>query len=235
MKNFALIALATLLFPACQLDCIQATGPVEERTLELASFTAMEVSGTAHVTVEKGPQQRVVVTGQPEVIDLLETGVSRGVWAIRTRQCWSSVEGLSIHITTPAELTSVEVTGSAEVDAGRVFGLERTTLSTTGSGSIRVAEINAKELKLKITGSGSITARGTCALLAGSLSGSGDLHAADLAANAVDLQVSGSGSATVMAITSLDAEVSGSGEVRYSGKPQVKASISGSGSVLPLP
>lgn len=235
MRTLGLIVLAAGLLPACRMDCVQGTGPVEERTLDLAPFHTLGIGGSMGVTIEQGPVQQVVVTAQPEVIDLLRTEVNGGEWEIGTKACWYSAQGIRIRITTPAELTSIDVAGSAEVDAGNVFSPDQVELSTSGSGSVRVAEINAKELDLKISGSGSITVRGTCASLDGELSGSGELQAVDLAANAVKLAVSGGGGATITAISTLDANVSGSGSVRYGGKPQLHSTITGSGSVSPLP
>lgn len=235
MRTMIWIALAMALLPGCRVDCIQGTGPVEERILELAPFHALDLGGSMGVTIEQGPAQQVVVTAQPEVIDLLRTEVSGGVWEIGTKACWNSAQGIRIRITTPAELTSIDVAGSAEVDAGNVFSPDHVELSTSGSGTIRVAELNTKQLDLQISGSGSITVRGTCAALDGELTGSGEMHAVDLAANTVELTVTGSGGATVTAISTLHAEVSGSGSVRYGGKPQLHSTITGSGSVTPLP
>jgi len=230
-----IIPLLFLLASGCSITCIHPTSPVEERTLDVASFTGIEVGGAAQVTVEKGDIQQVKVTAQPEVIALLETKVDGGVWDISTSKCWTSDKGLTIHITTPAALTSVEVSGSADVELGNVFSTDKTELSTSGSGSISAAEINAKALKVDISGSGTITVRGTCTSMDADISGSGNLHAVDMAANAVDVDIAGSGKADVKAISTLNASVSGSGEVRYSGKPDLKSSISGSGSVMPLP
>lgn len=230
-----IIPLLTLFATGCSITCIHPTSAVEERTVEIGSFTGIDVGGAAQVTVEKGDVQQVKVTAQPEVIALLETKVSGGVWEIGTSKCWTSDKGLAIHITTPAALTSVEVSGSADVELGNVFSTDITELSTSGSGSISAAEINAKALKVDISGSGTITVRGTCTSMDADISGSGNLHAVDMAANAVDVEIAGSGKADVKAISTLNASVSGSGEVHYSGKPDLKSSISGSGSVMPLP
>lgn len=235
MKTFLASAIVLLLGSGCAMVCITATGPVETRTLQVAPFTGIDVEGSAQVIVEKGDVQEITVSGQKEVIDLLETKVSGGTWKIRTGKCWESDTTLLVHIVTPTALKSIDVSGSADVEAGNVFGTSGTELSTSGSGSISVSELNDKSLEISISGSGSITVRGTCAKVEADISGSGDLHAVDLAANEVSLDISGSGKADVKAISKLDASISGSGEVRYSGKPDVRSSISGSGSITPLP
>ncbi|MBK6892965.1 MAG: DUF2807 domain-containing protein [Flavobacteriales bacterium] len=234
MKTLALAAALALLTTGCNINCIKGSGPVEERTLVVASFTGIEVGGSTRVTIEKGAEQKITVTAQPELIDLLNTEVKGDVWDIRTSQCWISDAEFTVHIVTPSLLNSIEVHGSSDVLSDDVFGTGHTDPSTGGSGSITISGINEKELELGISGSGTITVRGTCSELDASLSGSGDLHGKELTANEADLKVSGSGSATITAISKLNAKVSGSGEVRYAGKPDVRSSVSGSGSVTPV-
>ena len=205
-----------------------------ERPLAVASFTGIEVGGSIQVIIEKGPEQKITVSAQQELIDLLNTELKGDVWRIQTSKCWTSDAEFTVHIVTPSLLNSIEVNGSADVNTGDVFGTGHTELSTGGSGSITIAEINEKQLELSISGSGAITIRGTCSELDASLSGSGDLHGKALTANEADVKVSGSGSAAITAITKLDAKVSGSGVIQYGGKPDVNSSISGSGSVSPL-
>ena len=230
MKILALAAAMALFATSCEMNCIKGSGPVQERNVELATFTGIEVDGSIQVTIEKGPEQKITVSAQPELIALLNTDVNGNVWNIRTSQCWSSDAEYTIHIVTPSLLNSIDVHGSSDVRSDDVFD----ELSTGGSGSITVSGINGKKLDLAISGSGTITIRGTCSELNASLSGSGDLNGKELTANEADLKVSGSGSATITAISKLIANVSGSGEIRYGGKPNVESSISGSGSVSPL-
>lgn len=234
MKTFALAAALAVLATGCNMNCVEGSGSVEERNMEIGTFTGIEVGGSIQVTIEKGPEQKITVSAQPQLIDLLNTEVKGNVWNIRTSQCWSSDSEYTVHIVTPSLLNSIDVHGSSDVHSDDVFDTGSTELSTGGSGSITVSGINGKKLELQISGSGTITIRGTCSELNASLSGSGDLNGKELTANEADLKVSGSGSATITAISKLSAKVSGSGEVRYGGKPNVNSSISGSGSVSPL-
>lgn len=234
MKILALTAVVVLIATGCNINCVKGTGPVVERNMEVGTFTGIEVGGSIRVNIEKGPEQKITVSAQPELIDLLNTEVKGNVWNIRTSKCWSSDAEFTVHIITPSQLSSINVHGSSDVSTDDVFGTGRTELSTGGSGSISVSGINEKKLELSISGSGAITIRGTCSELNASLSGSGDLDGKELTANEAELKVSGSGNATITAISKLKAKVSGSGEVRYGGKPDVNSSISGSGSVSPL-
>lgn len=234
MKTISIIALATLLLSSCDVNCITGEGPVEERVLEIASFTGIEAGGSMQVLVEKGTEQRITVRAQPNLIDLVNTEVKGNTWRIRTSSCFQTDSEFTVHIITPSLINDVEAHGSADIVARHVFGAGSTELSASGSSTITVAGINEKELDVDISGSGAITINGTCSKLEASLSGSGDLHAQELTANEADVEVSGSGKATLVAISKLNAKISGSGAVRYGGNPNVSSSVSGSGSVTPL-
>lgn len=234
MKALLTILVAALLAAGCSIHCIHATGPVQQRSMQVPAFNALEVDGSIDVTIEKGNVQEVTVSAQQDLFALLDTTVSGSTWKIRTSKCWSSSSGYKVHIITPAPLVAIAVSGSSDVTAADVFGTEKTELTVSGSGSIAVAEINAKKLELAIAGSGSITVRGTCSEMEADLAGSGVLEAMDLAANTASVSVSGSGNATVKAISRLQADVSGSGTIRYGGKPDLRSKISGSGSVMPI-
>ncbi|HMN06357.1 MAG TPA: head GIN domain-containing protein [Flavobacteriales bacterium] len=232
--TFILLSLTFLSLGACRMDCAVGTGPVEQRALDIGPFTGIEVGGAISVVIEKGSEQKVVARGQANLIDLLGTEVKSGIWKIRSPQCWRTSEPFEIHITTASQLASIDIGGSGDVRAANVFGSGRTKLAVHGSGSIQIDEINEKKIEVSISGSGTATLRGTCAVLDGSISGSGDLNGRELAANEASLKISGSGDATITAISKLTAKVSGSGTVRYAGKPDIESKVSGSGSVTPI-
>lgn len=229
-----LLGTVVLLLGSCQTDCIDGTGPVEQRILDVAPFTNIKVSGAISVIIEKGATQSITVSGQPNLIDLIGTEVKSGVWKIRSPKCWSSSDPLTVHITTPSQLTGIEVGGTGDVTSADVFGTGRTKLAVHGSGSITLEGINEKELDATISGSGRITLGGTCAKFRTNISGSGKLMGRDLVTNEAAVKVAGSGRVELTAISKLSAKVSGSGKVLYGGQPAVESKITGSGSVSPL-
>lgn len=239
MKIPIVIGIVTLLIGtstmSCNMmDCVSGTGASHQNTITMDPFDAIAVEGAIDVIVTKGDHQEVSIEGQSELIELVNTKVAGGKWHITTSKCYMTNAPFVVHVVTPM-LSSITVEGSSSVHSADVFGSGNTSLSTTGSGDIEVEGINEKTLNIEVTGSGSISVRGTCTDLDGSLSGSGDLLAKELTANAAKLSVEGSGSATITAITSLEATVMGSGDVQYGGKPTVNAQVEGSGSVTPLP
>lgn len=229
------MALTVLLVAGCSKPCIKGTGPTETRTLQVADFTKISVDGAIEVIVERGEPLQVTATAQAELIDLLNTSVSNGTWAINTSQCWRSGKGFVVHVVTPNPLSGIETKGSGNLSIVDAFDPGNVELSSKGSGDVSLEGLGCKKLSIMATGSGNMTARGTTAVLDGNFLGSGNLEARDLAANVVNLKMTGSGDATVTAISSLNVKLSGSGNVRYAGNPDVKSKLTGSGAVLRAP
>jgi Putative auto-transporter adhesin, head GIN domain len=215
-------------------DCVKGTGDVVTREIPVAMLNAIVVEGSTDVTVVRGDTQRVEITGQPQLIDLLKTKVDNGVWEITTTKCYSSDRDLSVRLTLPM-LNSVIIEGSGDVTSEQVFNTGKTHLAIKGSGSIAIDTLHEGLLEVVIEGSGSVSVHGTCRELECTSNGSGDLHALGLAANEAELDLKGSGSVELTAISELDAELTGSGSLRYKGKPEVSTKVTGSGSVTALP
>ncbi|MBK8581009.1 MAG: DUF2807 domain-containing protein [Flavobacteriales bacterium] len=233
MKKSFLFLFAATAFAGCTSDCVVGTGQPELRNVAVAPFTSIEVEGAIDVVIEKGDSQLVVVEAPLALIPLLKTEVQNGIWTIATSTCWTSMNGFTIHITTPL-INKIQLEGSGSATAADVFGAGDIQLSTTGSGAITLKSVVAKKIAVESEGSGSITISGTCADLSASLSGSGDFNGKDLTANTADITTEGSGNASITAITTLNANVEGSGTIHYAGKPDVSSSVDGSGAVIPM-
>lgn len=215
-------------------DCVKGTGEVVTRAIPVAMLNAIVVEGSTDVTVLRGDTQRVEITGQPGLIDLIKTKVDNGVWEITTTECYSTDGEFSVRLTVPM-LNSVIIEGSGDVTSEEVFNTGKTHLAIKGSGSIVIDTLHEGLLEVVIEGSGSVSVGGTCRELELTSDGSGDLHALGLAANEAEIGLKGSGSAEFTAISTLEAELTGSGSLRYRGKPDVSTKVEGSGSVTALP
>lgn len=204
------------------------------RVVPVAMLNAIVVEGSTDVTVVRGDTQRVEVTGQSELIDLIKTKVDNGVWEITTTRCFSTDREFTVRLTLPM-LNSVITEGSGNVTSEEVFNTGKTHLAIKGSGNIAIDTLHEGLLEVVIEGSGSVSVNGTCRELEFLSKGSGDLRALGLAANAAEIELKGSGSAELTAISELEADLTGSGSLHYKGKPEVSTKVEGSGSVTALP
>lgn len=238
IKHPILLSTILLIASGCDMNwdsanCVKGTGGTQRKALDVAAFTGIVSEGAIDVVIEKGDVQHVEVEGQPELIALVGTNVSNGVWHISTSKCYNTSEVFTVYITTTS-LNNISVEGSGNVRSADIFGTGHTTLSSEGSGDIEIEAINDKVIEIALQGSGNVTLSGTCSELTASVEGSGDMRGKGLNANEARIEVEGSGSAEITAISKLNAQVQGSGDVRYLGKPAVTSNIEGSGSVAPI-
>ena len=108
------------------------------------------------------------------------------------------------------------------------------SVAVAGSGDVVARNITVRNLKLKISGSGSFEATGKAQYLEGDISGSGDVKAVGLETQNADISISGSGSAKVWVTRHLKADIGASGSVRYKGNPVIETKSSGSGRISSL-
>jgi Putative auto-transporter adhesin, head GIN domain len=235
MRGF-ILAVPIMLLAACNggLPEVSGTGEPVTRPIIVSRLSGITVEGSMDVRVMRGDTQRVEITGQPELIDLVKTKVDNGMWHISTTKSYTTDKHFVVHLTVPM-LNSVVIKGSGDVVSEGVYNTGKTYLAVLGSGSIAIDTLNEGLLEMLIEGSGSIGVNGTCRELELTSNGSGSLNALGLVANEAEISLEGSGSAEVTVISSLEARLTSSGSLRYRGKPEMDTKVEGSGSVTALP
>jgi Putative auto-transporter adhesin, head GIN domain len=207
----ALALLAVVLVAtACSID--RGSGNVVTETREVSGFTKVDLSGTGEVTINKTGTESLSISAEDNILPRLTTEVNDGTLTLGTKR------GTAIFPTKPITYT--------------VTVKDLTGLTVSGSGTVRIPNLETSALAIKISGSGTITANGTVNDQDLEISGSGRYEADQLTSKKVRADISGSGTASVLATDTLDVTISGSGTVSYSGNPQIMQNISGSGRLI---
>lgn len=211
-----------------------ATGLFAQKTeiRELKSFEKLAVHTSGNVYLTQGTEQRVELRGDDELLQSIVTDVEGGKLTIRTnKNSWfGSQDKLDVYITMP-EVRSITLSGSARLKGENTFKSDEIKLAISGSGSMSVT-LEASQLDLAISGSGRMDLDGSANEAKIAISGSGGLKAENLKAKDYTIKISGSGSCRIQAEKSIDAHISGSGSVYYAGNPsKVDSHTSGSGKI----
>lgn len=189
----------------------RGSGVSGSQTRTLADFREVRVRGSGDVRIQVGPAAGAVVSCDDNLLERVRTTVTDGVLVIDLEPGnYHFKNRLEVDLTTPA-LT--------------YCGIE-------GAGDASIAGLTAGELRLGISGSGSIRATGKVEALHTAVSGSGSIAARELEARRASVSIAGSGDVNVWASESLDVSISGSGDVVFRGNPAVNKSIAGSGSIV---
>ena len=183
----------------------------DSETRDVSGFDGIALEGSMDAVITAGKSFKVVLHGDSDQLDRIETYVKNGVLKVRYkdkgRRGWRNNGSVEREITLP-ELTSVSISGSGDIEASGIR-----------SGNFSAA----------ISGSGDMELQGECGKLKVAVSGSGDVSAADLKCEDASLSIAGSGDAEIYASNEVSVRVSGSGDVDiYGGGRLTSSKISGS-------
>lgn len=241
MKTLSLYFFAIMFisfsFISCEKDtlCTKGEGTITTRTLDIPSFTGIDLVQAGDVIFTQGATQTVVANGHPNIIDKIEKDVSGGVWAIDfERGCYDDYE-LTLNITVP-DLNEVLLSGAGNITIGDFLDQGDLDLNISGSGVIFLNSFSGTQnLDVDISGSGEVQANSSFPSLERidlNISGSGQFDGFLLETDECYIKVPGSGDSYVHVNEKLDVKISGAGNVYYKGFPEIDKDITGSGTVV---
>lgn len=191
--------------------------------------TELVLAGPDHVTVAEGDKLDIDVSGDAEAIDALRFSLDEGKLAISREDYGSKTKGIAnVNVTLPT-LSAIVHAGSGAIDAASLRGDSEVTV--VGSGTTRVARVDADKLDMTIAGSGTFEGAGTARTLDLTLAGSGSARMAELKAERADISIAGSGDAEFASDGKVEANILGSGNVRVVGSADCTINAAGSGSL----
>jgi hypothetical protein len=190
----------------------EGSGVAAVETRSLSSFTAVDLAGTNDVRVNIGPEQKVLVRADDNLVAQVTTQVRKGTLVVSEHGSFEAATPMSVEVTVP--------------------GLEALTLSGAGTGTLSVEGVDAPRFSVRLDGTGLVVVRGRADHVDATLAGTGNAQLQDLVARDVVATVLGTGRLQVHATRSLGASVSGTGSIVYDGNPrQVTRSVTGTGAI----
>jgi len=231
MRRYSFTLILMMAFGICALAQNRET-----RTVRDFDEISMRVGGKVLVT--QGDKNEVILEGDEELLEKIETEVRGGRLNIKSKRnnwgWWRNGRNrgrLTVYVTVK-ELKGAYISGSGDIISQNTIKTDDFTASIAGSGDIEM-DLEAEYVESKISGSGNIELQGKTDRARLSISGSGKYMAEKLVAGDYYVSMSGSGRGSINVDGGdLDVRISGSGKIYYMGKPSsVNSSVSGSGSV----
>jgi hypothetical protein len=188
---------------------------VESENRKVSGFTGVELRGSGDVTIRQAGSESLTIEADKNVLPDLTSTVSDGILQLGTRR------------------------GTMMINAGpiryRIGVKDLSSVAILGSGTITVPKLDTQNIRVDLSGSGTVQLAGTTDGQQLTISGSGRYEGRDLESRTATVDISGSGSARVSVSTSLRVRISGSGSVFYRGNPSISEHISGSGDLIKQP
>ncbi len=233
MKKFVIIISALLICVAFMPSCrkVSGSGPIVTETRGLSGFTEIKSEISADIFITPENKYEVVIEGQQNIIDVIETVLNNGVLTIRVRNntIIKPDEKIKVHISSP-DIRSLSISGSGNMHVIEPLSTSDLRLKISGSGNIHIQSLSAYSVDANISGSGAINIQGgTVARENLDIGGSGSINLLGLESANSSVKIAGSGDAHVFVKESLKVRISGSGSVYYKGEPAIDVQITGSG------
>jgi hypothetical protein len=217
MKKIALAVFAFL--------CIALVARGENQERKLPVFTEISLRIPAKLYLEQGTTQKVVIDATTSDLEDIITEIKDRALVIRfpaKNYLWkpSHHDNITIHITIP-EITGLNLSGSGDIIGENAVSSLIMDLNVSGSGNIKLDDLNAERVKTNISGSGNIILRGNkpATEFNASIAGSGNIKAENFEAKEVKVTIAGSGNCSIKSNGNINVRIAGSGNLYYAGNP----------------
>ena len=212
---------------------IRGNGNTTTVTRSTSHFDEVSVGGSFDVLLVDGPEGKITIEGEENIIPFIITEVRNGTLKIKFKDNTNISTSKRLTVTVPFEkIDGISLGGSGNVKSEKTIKAENISFSIGGSGNI-VTEVDAETVKTAIGGSGDIKLTGKSNYLKSSIAGSGSIKAYGLQTNEVKANIAGSGSIRTTVKNKIKATVVGSGSIYYKGKPKyIDVNSIGSGDAI---
>lgn len=217
---------------------IQLKNQVTTKNKTITNVTSLDIDIPGNVTIETAQESSVAITADDAILECIDiTDANRKLiinYAVKCQEkskseySFPSDATITIVIKTPF-IDRVSVNGNANVNAS-LKDSKIVTLVVSKTGAI-TAEVASNELIGRISGSGTITVKGTAFSQTVEITGSGTFNGKEVSGNVGEVLVSSSGKTIINVSEVLKVKGTGSGDVLYSGSPSLTITKSGSSKV----
>lgn len=213
--------------------CTEGTGPVEQDTFGVDSFSTVIVKCPVDVFLSQNFYPEVVtVKAQQNIIDMIDISVSDHAIVIDSPECFSTDERAEVYLNSK-RFNDIEILGSGDVHTLTDLRGSTLNININGSGDF-TGEVRYRTLTVDISGSGDVKLSGQANRFEVSINGSGDVTGPNMTCESTSVHINGSGDASVNAEEYLEVNINGSGDVKYTGWPQdTTFVVRGSGEISP--
>lgn len=180
MKKIASIFVGLVIVFLCA-TCISAKGSSEDKVSEtrrVSAFHSIELESVASVYFTQSNTYSLRVEGEKKWVNQTKCTVKDGVllitWAEKGKKTTKNVNGLSIYISAP-DLQEVTFEGVGSFNCKSRLNLKDVKFDVQGVGSLKVADLHARNVEITLEGVGSGELTVDCDQLDASVEGVGSL------------------------------------------------------------
>ncbi len=228
---FVVTILVIIFAASCNFRTIKGSGNVSSEVRHVSGFSGVDVSSALEVVYTEGPEYRLEVVADDNLISYIKTEVHGNKLRIGVREgkSFKKVTKTEVHITAPS-LTDIELSGASRFEA--VNTIHGTNLKTRLSGaSSVVCSVELSSLQGDLSGASTLTVAGGTTNANLSASGASSYKTGGLTTEKAIIDFSGASTGEIKVLSTLVANLSGASRLHYSGNPSVSSNTSGGSTI----
>ena len=231
----AIVAMAVLISGAAAgcvsvnfagLGTVTGKGNQETYEYEAGEITEIKMMLYCDIGYYSAPSDTVTLKIQPNLKEYVEVAESNGILTVRSTKNLTWTGNAPVLTVSSPALRSVTLEGAGEFTAHDAITTETFSFDLGGAGT-GTAELDVKDLKINMSGAGTMELTGTADTASLKLSGAGSINALELQTRTTDIVMAGVGSVKISCSDTLRIDAAGLGTVDYRGNPSVDLSKGG--------
>jgi hypothetical protein len=189
----------------------EGSGNIKTETRTINGVSSVSLVGDGMLEIEQTGTDSLTITADDNILPLLSSDVRDGELKLGVKNLASIKETSQIRY----RLTVKGLTG----------------LSLVGDAEAEVRKLATNQLKVNITGDGTIRIDGTVDDQSITILGDGKYDGTRLESKAATVSITGDGKLDIAVSEKLDVKILGDGKINYTGDPAITKSIIGDGSI----
>jgi hypothetical protein len=214
---------------------IVGSGVSKEESRPVDAFHVLDVGSTlqVNVSVTSGAKPSLKITGDDNLVPLIESVVSDGTLILRLKDNSNISPKLPLLAeVVVSELDGVKASGAARVNVKGGAKVERFTAGASGAAQVSVEGVEASQCVAGAEGASQVVLSGSTASLKLDASGASRVKAEGLKVEDAHVSISGASSVELRTSKSVDGDISGASQLDLYGSPTKQTiSITGASQV----
>jgi hypothetical protein len=206
---------------------VKGDGEVKEKVREVGQFHGVRVTSGMNVHLIQGDQQKVVVSADANLHELIETKVEDGILEIKAlANIWHAREK-KVFVTSP-DLSEISGTAGSNIFTDNQLTAGKIHIKGSAGSNIHIS-IKGQNMEVSASSGSNIFMDGTADTLFIKTSSGANIKAGDLMAAKCEAKASSGGNLWINPSKELSADASSGGNIFYSGSPEIISSNASTG------
>jgi hypothetical protein len=198
-------------------DCTKGSGHPATQQRKVSDFNKINIAGSFRITLKQDSSLNISITGDDNLLKLVETNVSDNVLIIKMDKeaCPNNQMTLTIGV---HNLKAIEAAGALELYSNGLLNVQDMKLNFSGESRIKL-NLDAANLTTTVSGDADITLNGQADTHLVNFSGSERFNAFGFVVSDYDIQSAGNDECEINVLHSLNLHTSGVSTIKYKGAP----------------